>query len=231
MDIPFRENLLRLLRTALSFIAFGALAGSALGLVVWEVKATGNIVEGGVVETVQFCLLVLAAASYFLLARRRPGLSRAFALAGLAIVAMAFRELDGLLDERLFHGAWKLFDGAVAVVFLAIALRGFRRTVAQAAEFVGTSHFALLAAGIVLAVVVAQILGFKGLWHAVFDLEPWRTLRDALHDSVEMDVPRHVKNLVEEALELSSYALVLASAVAPPLAGSKVGRDGVPSKP
>ncbi len=225
MDIPFRANLLRLLRTALAFVVFGALAGSTLGLVVWEVRATGNIVEAGVVETVQVCLLVLAAASYFLLARRRPGLSRAFALAGLALLAMAFRELDGIFDALLFHGAWRIFVGAAGAGSLAIVCGSFRRTVDQAARFVETPHFTMLATGVVSAVVIAQILGFKGLWNATFDIEPWRTLRDALRTSVDLDVPRHVKNIVEEALELASYLILLASAVLPAISGSKAGRD------
>ena len=131
-------------------------------------------------------------------------------------------ELDGLFDRVLFHGAWGLVDAFVLAAMAAVLVRAFDRTVAELAEFAATPQCLLLVAGLVFAVVVAQLIGYKEVWNRIFDVEIWTDaaaphLREDGHLPGDIDVVRHVKNTVEESFELGSYLLILASAALPPL--------------
>ena len=194
-----RSSLLFTVRSAAVFLAAAVVSGFAFGMVLFEINRKGNIVEGGPVEILQVSILGLSALVYALQARRRPALRRAFALVALASLAMGLRELDGLFDRLLFHGAWALL-----------------------AAFVQTPQCLLFVAGLAFAVVVAQLVGYKELWNRLFDVEIWNDaaaphLQEDGHLPGDIDVVRHVKNTVEESFELGSYLLILASATLPPL--------------
>lgn len=226
MEPTPRTDWLRLLRAAGAVALFGAFVAAAACAVMFETARAGNVTENGPVEFAQLAVLVAASLVFGLRARAAArtgnGPSLAFALCGLALLALAVRELDGFFDNLLFHGAWALVDAVVLAAFLAVALRRPSRMARDLADFAAGPECPLFAAGIVLAVLFAQGIGSKHVWRHVFDVPFWtdavaplRTPEGELPG--EIDVLRHVKNTVEESFELASYLLLLASAALPPL--------------
>ena len=127
------------------------------------------------------------------------------------------------LRAMFFRSSQAAFISAFrSVRRFAIPVRRFSRTVDHLARFVSTPQCLLFVAGVAFAVVVAQLVGYKEIWNRIFDVDIWndacaaRLLDDGRlpHD---LDVSRHVKNTVEESIELASYLLILGSAVIPPL--------------
>ena len=225
-----RSSLLFLARVAAVFLAAAVVAGVVFRTVLTEINRDRNIVEGGLVEMVQFSVLGLSALAYALQAWRRPALRRALAIVALAVAGMGIRELDGLFDRLLFHGAWGLVDAFVLAAMVAVLVRAFDRTVAELAEFAATPQCLLFVAGLVFAVVVAQLIGYKEVWNRIFDVEIWTDaaaphLREDGRLPGDIDIVRHVKNTVEESFELGSYLLILASATLPPLLRRGQNRD------
>lgn len=222
MKTELRSNLAYLLRASAVFVAAAVVSGFAFRMVLFEINRNGNIVEGGPVEMLQVSILGLSALAYALQAWRRPALRRAFSIVALALLGMGLRELDGLFDRLLFHGAWGLVDAFVLAAIVAIFVAAFGRTVAELAEFAATPQCLLLVAGLAFAVVVAQLIGYKEVWNRLFDVEIWTDaaaphLQEDGHLPGDIDIVRHVKNTVEESFELGSYLLILASATLPPL--------------
>lgn len=221
-----RSSLLFLVRAAAVFLGAAIVSGAVFLLVLFEINRKGNIVEGGPVEMLQVSVLGLSALAYASQARCRPAMRRAFSVVALATFAMCLRELDGLFDRLLFHGAWALLDAVVLVAIVAVFVRAAGRTVSELADFAATPQCLLFVAGVAFAVVVAQLIGYKELWNRLFDVEIW-TDAAALHLQEDgrlpgdIDVVRHVKNTVEESFELGSYLLILASATLPPLLSRK----------
>lgn len=222
MKSETRSSLLFVARAAAVFAVAAVVAGFAFRMVLFEINRKGNIVEGGPVEMLQVSILGLSALAYALEARRRPALRRALALVALASLAMGLRELDGLFDRLLFHGAWGILDAFVLAAMAAVFVRAFDRTVDELAAFLQTPQCLLFVAGLAFAVVVAQLIGYKEVWNRLFDVEIWTDaaaphLQEDGHLPGDIDVVRHVKNTVEESFELGSYLLILASATLPPL--------------
>lgn len=230
MQHAFKTDLLRLLRAAGAYLFVAALGAAIAGLILIDLRR-GNVVENGLVETAQLLALAAAAIVYGTrarLARGGLGPARALAMCSLVVLAMCIRELDGFFDKLLWHGSWAAIDLLVLAAFLAIPAVAPERTVRELADFARSQECALLVVGIAFAVVFSQLLGYKVVWAEVFDLPIWQ---DAAAPFVqpdgrlpgEVDIPRHVKNTVEESFELASYLLVLASALLPPLVARRDG--------
>ncbi len=214
-----KSDLLYLLRCLAVLVGTGILFGCAFSAVLIEINRSHNIMEGGLVEGVQVTVLLAAGIVYLVQAvhDRRPV---GCVLAGLAVLSMALREMDGFFDRALWHGAWFYL---VCIVWLGIAVymaRHFRAAVGQVRDFAGDSQGMMLFIGVIFAAVVAQIVGYKEIWNAMFDVDPYNAIdRAAL--TKEQDVARHIKNAVEESFELGSYLLILASTFLPKLLSRK----------
>ncbi len=212
----FREDFLYLLRTGLLIVLGTLLSAAAVFVATWEVRHYQDVLENGPLEFTQLGVLALTAAVFALRSAREPSVRKPLALLSLTAVAMCVRELDGFFDTALFHGSWALVDAFVLLAFLAVALRGFRRTASQFAAFVSSPTFVLFLTGFLLAAVVSRILGMKDNWYQFFDFVPGDG-SDALNPITGNSVRRCVKNAVEESFELGSYLVILASALFPPL--------------
>lgn len=231
MHPAFQNDLLRLLRAAGAYLLVALLGAAIAGLLLIDLRQ-GNVVENGLVETAQLLALAAAALAYAVrarLARGGRGPVRALAMCALVVLAMCVRELDGFFDKLLGHGSWALIDLVVLAAFLAVPALRPERTVRDLADFSSSQECALLAAGIAFAVVFSQLIGYKVVWTEVFDLPIWQNaaaphLQPDGHLPGEIDIPRHVKNTVEESFELASYLLVLASALLPPLVARRGDR-------
>ena len=221
MHDSFRSDLLHLCRCAVVFLLAGLFAAGAAAVFWADVRNDGNVVENGAVEHAQLALLAATAAVYALRSRRHPD-GPALLACSLFTVCMAVRELDGVFDKNLFHGAWTLVEIVPLALFAAATLPRFRRFVAAAARFAATPEFALFAAAVALLLFFSRIVGMKRIWNLVFDLPIWRDASAPylLPDGTlpgAIDIPRHVKNLVEEGFELCCYVLLFFSSVLPPL--------------
>lgn len=232
MKSELRSNLLYLARAGAVFLAAVLASGAVFYSVLYEIRTRSNLLEGGTVETTQAVVLALACLAYAIQARRSRDMGRPLAMVALAILAMEIREFDGFFDTLTGdHSFWSYIDAVVLLAFLAVPARRFDRTVEQFVRFVSTPQCLLLVAGLVFSVVVAQLIGYKEIWNRLFDVEVWKEARaTALENgapAAEIDIARHVKNTVEESIELGSYLLILASALLPPL----LRRAGVAAEP
>lgn len=217
-----RSNLLYLVRAAATFAVAAVAAGAVFYTLLLEIRKHQNIVEGGIVETTQLAVLGVACLAYAVQAARDREKGRALAMVALAVLAMLVREMDGWFDAWTGdHSFWSYVEMPVLLAFVAVPVRRFGRTVDHLARFVPTPQCLLFAAGVVFAAVVAQLIGYKEIWNRIFDLEIWQDasaphlLENGLLPS-DLDISRHVKNTVEESIELGSYLMILGSALLPP---------------
>lgn len=232
MTADMRKSLRSIAMTALGVALAGLVVGAVACVVPFEVRRHTNVTENSNVEHTQLAVLGLASLAFAIRAATRRETPRAMALCSLTIAAMAVRELDGALDVALWHGSWFLIDLFIAAVAIALVCRSPKNTLSQTCDFIASRRFPLFAAGIVAAVVFSQILGWKGIWNAIFDVPVWR---DAVTDPAmftpdhkllaQFDIPRHVKNTVEEGFELGSYLMLLFSALLPSQGRSRVGES------
>ncbi|MBR1608239.1 MAG: hypothetical protein IJ678_01320 [Kiritimatiellae bacterium] len=214
------KDLAKLLGAAGAVVLCAVAVGAAACAIPAEVRMHSNVAENGLVEFAQLGVLALAAAAYAVRGAVFRDFTRASYLCALALLAMVVRELDGPLDVALWHGSWAAVDAAVLAAFVAVFLARRQDSMRDLSGFVSSRRFPLLAAGLVAAVVFAQIVGWKGIWNGLFDAEIWHGAADGrlLPDGKlppDLDIPRHVKNTVEESVELGSYLMLLVSALLP----------------
>ena len=208
---------LRLGRAAAVFACAAAFFAAVLGAAVFEILAAQDVPEGGLVESMQASLLALSAGAWFLAAAKKggaPAPKRAFALAGFLALAMFVRELDAFFDETLWHGAWAAVDALVLAAAAAFALASPRRTLSDVADFAGSPAAVPAFCALFGVLVFSRLVGWKGIWLAVFDKAPWTEASGKVL-VYSQNVPRHVKNVAEETFELFGYAALFASAVVP----------------
>ncbi|MBR0056591.1 MAG: hypothetical protein IJP66_04615, partial [Kiritimatiellae bacterium] len=228
-----KSDLLQILRAVGAFLLAGALVLIPAGIVLWEVRERGNALENGPIESVQLALLLCASAAYAIRARAARGgrgPSRAFALCSLFVLSMCIRELDGFFDRLTGdHQFWFYIVALVVLAAMCILFRRFSRSVHDLAQFSAGPETPLFAAGVLVCVVFAQIIGHKGVWSDVFGLPIWQTaVEQNLSDGklpAALDIQRHVKNIVEESTEICGYLLILFSAILPPAFGCRFPPD------
>lgn len=217
---PARGPFRRLFRAAAVYALAGAIMiAPALALVI-EVTVAGDVPEGGISESLQTCLLFGSSAAWASLAckarRERRGPARAYLFVAFAALAMFVRELDGFFDVVLGHGSWAAVDTAVFAAAVFLLGRDWRETLTDLADFAESPLGLMAFSAVFAAVAFSQLLGWKGVWRQVFEVGVWDEVkRDIV--GYDQNVERHVKNVVEEALELFSYASLLAAAAVPRL--------------
>ena len=228
-----KSDLLQILRTVGVFLLAAALVSIPTCFIFWEVREHRNIVENGPVEFVQLALLLCASAVYAIrayAARAGRGPSRAFALCSLFILAMCIRELDGFFDkltgDRQF---WFYVVVVIILVSACIFFQRFTRFVHDLAQFSVGPEMPLFVSGILVCIVFAQVIGYKGVWSDVFGLPIWQTAvgQNLIDGEIpeSLDIQRHVKNIVEESTEICGYLLILFSAILPPALGCRFPLD------
>jgi len=167
-----------------------ALAATLVGID--AVVLENGVSEGSLTETTQEWLLMFATLGALRRAWHDKS-QRGFALllAGL-FGAMFFRELDGFLDDFVYHGSWKFFVAPWLVLCVVLALRYGKTIFSGAADFVRGRPYIVITIGLLIVLVFSRILGHKSIWLALQDDPPLRT----------------VKNAVEEGIELLGYFLI-----------------------
>lgn len=149
--------------------------------------------EDGPIEWMQFCSLVGATALFVAGSSVISVFREIFILLASVFTFAAVRELDRLLDEVIPWIGWKI--GFVVVLYaVGFAYTNRHKLRWQIAQFLCSPAFALLWAGFVVAVPVAQLLG-----HGPF-------LESLMGD----DYNRCYKLVIEESGELVGYIMLVA---------------------
>ena len=215
-----QSPLRRILRAAAVYAAAGAFMIAPALVLVAEVTIAGDVPEGGVSESLQTCLLLGSAVAWTSLAakarRERRGPARAFLFVAFAALGMFVRELDAFFDAALGHGSWAAVDAAVLAAAVLLLARDGSATLSDLADFAESPLGFMAFCAILAAATFSQILGWKGLWRQTFEVGVWDEVKRSIV-GYDQNVERHVKNVVEEALELFSYASLLSAAVVPRL--------------
>lgn len=148
--------------------------------------------ENGPVEWLQFGLIATAGAVFLGGAVFIPRFRRLFLLLTCLPVLAGFRELDALLDEWIPWIGWKI--GYVAVLYALVSGYTNKRALKpQLPQFVATPAFAVLWAGFLVALPIAQLVG-----HGPF-----------LQLAMGGDYVYAYKHMIEEILELTGYVLLV----------------------
>ena len=152
--------------------------------------------ENGLIEWLQFGLLVGASAIFLAGSFVVPVFRQLFLLLASISAFGVVRELDALLDDMIPWIGWKI--GLVIVLYavgLAYVNRGILKR--QTTRFISSRAFAMLWAGFVVAVPFSQLVGH----------EPFLQL--VMGD----DYARDYKRVIEECGELVGYFLLFVGSV------------------
>ncbi|MBN2594660.1 MAG: hypothetical protein JXA81_14220 [Sedimentisphaerales bacterium] len=161
----------------------------------------GDIVifsENGIIEWIQFILVMLTASTLLLSAKKSVYGSREL-LYILSLVALfaAIRELDKTLDKSFPILGWSLPAFLCAVAAGLIYWKNQDAVIVQMNTFMDTRAFSLLWCGFIVAVPFAQLVG-----HGAF-------LKLLMGD----DYISNYKRVIEELSELLGYLLIFIGSV------------------
>lgn len=152
--------------------------------------------ENGPIEWLQFGLIVTVGAVFVVAALVRSPLRQLIVLLAGVTALAGFRELDALLDESIPGVGWK----AGFAVFVGASVWGYRNKQVlkpQFSEFFTTRAFAVLWAGFLVALPIAQLVGHGPL------------LRVAMGGYYVFEY----KHMIEEILELMGYLMLLIGSI------------------
>ena len=156
-------------------------------MVITDLIIAGNrLGERSVIEWSQALVLLVTAVLFAGAARRRSD-GRGFYLLAAGFFACCFiREMDLMLDQWFFHGAWAYLAGGTAAVAIASALR-VRRTVRPGAvEFVNTRAFIYVQIGLVVVVILSRSLGSgRQLWFLLGQDDSYRLCKTVIQEAFE----------------------------------------------
>lgn len=158
-----------------------------------RLEQIGKFTEDGLVENLQLAALGTLILGCAWLALRTPAMRSFWLVTGGVLGLALIREMDRLLDQ-VVHGFWKAPAGLLALVLLVVVWRrwpfiwrGFR-------QLVHIPAWGFWMAGALTVVIFSRLMGQKLLWNYLIE---------------DPQVARHLKNMVEESLELLGYTLAV----------------------
>ncbi|MBM4030894.1 MAG: hypothetical protein FJ291_03815 [Planctomycetes bacterium] len=157
---------------------------------------TAAFAENGPIEWLQFSILLATSATFLAGCRAAPAFRAMWLILACGPAFAAGREMDKVLDSWLPVVGWKVaWAFPVAAVVVAYRNRGPLRR--QAGQFMGSRAVAMLWAGFVIAVPIAQLIGHRPFLRAVMGAS----------------YTHNYRRLIEEASELVGYLVLLAGAI------------------
>lgn len=192
------KNLYIAIRQFLYFMATFAFVG-IVGLLTKNFR-TDTFNENSVVETIQLLLLLSSAMAFLYCAFiEKKWREISLVLASVALFA-ACRELDKIFDATIPIIRWKF---AYIFVFAALfyACKNLKRYIKSVLKFFGMPSFYIMCTAVVIVLPVAQCLGHRPLVSA------------ALGETFDRQSISAIKELIEEALEVVGYFLILLSSI------------------
>ena len=152
--------------------------------------------ENGVIEWLQFVLLIAVSWIFNRNARFSHKFHHAFSILAFLAAFAAVREMDGNLDVALPLIGWK-----IGYVFVAYAAYTFYKNpgivAKQFRECLGSNGFLLLWAGFIVAIPFAQLVGNSAFLQAI----------------MSDDYSRDYRRIIEEIGELMGYGLILIGSI------------------
>lgn len=176
----------------LFYVALSALTFQALDVMVQDQESESIVAENGIMEWLQIALLVSCSVLLAICARQMPMLSEGFAALAILPLMASVREMDQILDQHVFDGAWQgIVSLLLAYLIFVVWKHGFflkqqiLRILAAAPAGILLSAF--------LAVVFSRLFGRQAFWEA----------------ALQEHYLRLVARIVEEGSELFAYLLLL----------------------
>ena len=177
------------------FILKCVLPAVVLGLIYLDIKTFGNIREQSFVEIGQSVFLLAASLIFMFLANKKKA-NGLWLVAGF-FICMFIREQDAYFDD-LFHGSWKYFAIASALLFTWKAwAAGKVNAVKTLAAYMQSPSFTTMSFGMMVVLLFSRGMGMNKLWKL------------AMGDGYN----RVVKNIVEEGTELFGYSIIFLAVV------------------
>lgn len=193
-----QKNLYIAIRQFLYFMATFAFVGVIFLLT--KRFRTETFEENGVIENIQLIFLLTATVSFLYCAFiEKKWREISLFLASVTALA-ACRELDKLFDAIIPFISWKF---AYLFVFAAIfyACKNLKRYIKSVLRFFGMPSFYIMCIAVIVVLPVAQCIGHRPLVTA------------ALGESFGGQDIAAIKELIEEALEVVGYFLILLSSI------------------
>ncbi len=152
--------------------------------------------ENGIVETMQFGLLICATAVFSVTSFRNSAFRSLLLILSCCSALAAFRELDLLLDKWIPVIGWKI--GYLVIVLAAfVAYKEWHILKSQIRQFFFLRGFGVLWAALVIAIPFSQLVGHEEFLVAVMG----------------DDYTRNYKRIIEESGELIGYFLLAAASL------------------
>lgn len=192
-----------------TIIAYAAFSSVLMLVVMADVVATKNVLEGGMTEKIQIILIAGAGVLYSLQAIKSEKFRNCNSLTAIMFLLFFIRELDAFFDDLFFHGAWFYI---VLIVLLSTFLyfrKRIKETVFEFVDFTKTPRFILIVFGLISLLLLSRLFGYKEVWKTFFN-------KISMDNAVELNsLYRPCKNLAEEGVEIISYLALFLSALNP----------------
>jgi hypothetical protein len=153
--------------------------------------------ENGIVEWCEVLWLLLSSLFLFLAARKSDNYSRVFAVLWLLPLIAAVRELDGISDKLLFHGAWAIPAAIIAGLIFRRISRSYNVLKPELVNFMQTQQAVFLGIGFFVVVIFAQLCGKQVVLKAIF------------HD----DYQREIGRFLEEIMEFLGFIILVIGSI------------------
>jgi hypothetical protein len=158
-----------------------------------RLQQVGKFNEGGLVESLEFSLLLSLVISCGWVAYRHPEVQAVSFLMVGAFGLAAIREQDAWFDA-FAHGCWVVPAGLLATAMAVFFWIKRSDIMPELARMVTTSGWGFFVSGGLMAMVFARLMGQKGIWNYLID---------------SPRLARNMKNMSEESIETAGYALLL----------------------
>ncbi len=204
-DISFDAELLTVLRLVFYTLFIVVITGLLPAIVQSGDVSAFN--EGGWIEWCQLLLLMATSGIYFSGRGEDTHFQQIFHFLGCLSAFAAVRELDSFFDRLIPLVGWK-FGYLILIYALLSACRHKKILYLQILQFLKTHSAVVLWAGFLFVVPVGQLIG-----HGAF-------LRSLMGD----DYLHDYKRVLEEALELIGYIIILAGSMEAAIELRKTGQ-------
>lgn len=175
---------------------------SAIMLFVFGINVTASVYNGetfeehGIIENLQFFLLVACSVIFLLSSYIKKDKREIFLLLASVSIFASIRECDMFFDENLPVISWK-FAWIFPISAFVYAIKHFERTRDQVFEFIASPAFNMMIAAVIVVIPIAQCIGHRSLVVNVLG---------------NRDVGQ-IKEFFEECVETIGYFVLFLSAI------------------
>lgn len=184
-------------------------ASTLMVVILTDVVANKNVIEGGLTEKIQILLIVGCGLLYAIQAYKDTSFRVCNSLVAILFSLFFIRELDAFFDNMFFHGAWFYIVLEILLLSFLYFYQDWRNILSEFVEYTKTPRFVLLISGLVSLIFLSRLIGYKDIWKALFFNIP----ADNIYELEKYYRP--FKNVAEEGVEVISYLALFLSALNP----------------